>query len=555
MKQANKGAANWIAMAVLALQWALMVLPARPFTEANFPINDDWAHQQSVAALVLDGRLVIPDWTATNFLGLLLWGAPWGWLAQPSHEILRCSGLLAGLLGVWACYGLMLEIGLATRLAALVAACWAAHPLYLSLSATFMTDVPFVAASLVSVWAMLRHQRLGSAAWLFTALVAAAWALLIRQTGFALFLAFAVAGALRPEPGQRRAALSILALGLVLLLGYPWLLERLHLIPAMRHMAAAQVHETLALPAWGLVMTVFNWIGRLALYLGLGAAIPLILLALRTNWSAMPRRALLASVGVSMVMLLIGYALASYSWRMPFLGNDLGYTGLGQRMLHGRSPMTPLLWYGWSVVTALAVLSTFWTLVLLLSAVRRLLGQRLWGHRAGYVPVAMLTLLLVQMAPVLLLTSVYDRYVLPLQGPLLALLAWAWSQRTVAPAASSGRAPFYAAAVVALAASVWAAALLHDYFAWNRARWQWLSELPAQLGVAPDQIQAGFDYLAPLRYHGGVVQPSPAGWFKEPTPYLISIAGPLDMELVETRPVETWLPFSPKRLYLSRRLP
>lgn len=555
MKDVNRGAANWVAMGALALQWLLMVLPAQPFTAADFPINDDWAHQQSVAALVLQGRLVIPDWTATNFLGLLLWGAPWAWLAQPSHEVLRCSGLLAGLLGVWACYGVMLEIGLAARLAALVAACWAAHPLYLSLSATFMTDVPFLAASLVAVWAMLRYQRLGSTAWLAAALVAAVWALLIRQTGFALFVAFAVAGALRPEPGQRRVALGILALGVLLLLGYPWLLERLHLAPAMRHAASEQVRETLALPGWGPVMTVLDWLGRLGLYLGLGAALPLILLALCMNRPTMPRRTLLACIGISVLLVMLGYALASTSWRMPFLGNDLGYTGLGQRLPRGRSPATPLLWRGWSVVTAVAFVSSFWALVLLLPALGRALGQRLWRHRAGYVPVLMLTVLLVQIAPVLLLTKVYDRYVLPLQWPLLALLAWAWSRRPTAPVAVVGWVPRCAAAVVVLAASLWAAALLHDYFAWNRVRWQWLSELPARLGVAPDEIQGGFEYLAPLRYRGGVMQPHPEGWFKEPTPYVLSIAGPLDQELVDTRPVDTWLPFSPKRIYLSRQSP
>jgi hypothetical protein len=555
MDREDRGAANCFAIGVLTLQWVLMLLPSHPWSQADFPINDDWAHQASVAALVLEGRFIIPDWTATNFLGLLIWGAPWGWLLQPGHEVLRCSGLLAGLLGVWACYGLMREIGLGLCLATLVAACWAAHPLYLSLSATFMTDVPFVLASVASVWAMLRYQRLASPAWLVVAVGAASWALLTRQTGFSLFVAFALAGALQPDRRQRLVAVFILALGLLLLLGYPWLLERLHLMPAMRHAASVQVRETLALPAWDIVLVVLRWIGRLGFYLGLGAALPLILLAVRLDWSALPRRRLLGWMAVSLVVLMMGYGLASSPWRMPLLGNDLGDTGLGQRMLHGKSPTTPLLWRGWSIVTALAVLSAFWVLVLIGRALLRLRRQGAWHQHAGYLPVVVSTWLLLQVAPVLLLTSVYDRYVLPMQVPVLALLAWASSSQAVTLTATTGPVLRYAGTAIVLGASLWAAALMHDYFAWNRVRWQWLSELPARLGVADDQIQGGFDYLAPLRYHGGVVQVHPAGQFKEPTPYVLSLGGPLDLPVIDVRPVETWLPFSPNRLYLSRSAP
>ncbi|MDG0856675.1 glycosyltransferase family 39 protein [Roseateles puraquae] len=552
MDREDRGAANWFAIGVLTLQWVLMLLPSHPWSQADFPINDDWAHQASVAALVQEGRFVIPDWTATNFLGLLIWGAPWGWLLQPSHEVLRCSGLLAGLLGVWACYGLMLEIGLGARLAMLVAACWAAHPLYLSLSASFMTDVPFITASVVAVWAMLRYQRLASVGWLVTALVAASWAMLIRQTGFSLFVAFAVAGALQPGRRQRYVAVSVLVLGLLLLLGYPWLLERLHLLPAMRHAASEQVRESLALPAGQVVLSVLNWIMRLGLYLGLGAALPLILLAARVNWSALTRRKLLVWTVVSLLVLVAGYALGSSSWRMPLLGKDLIETGLGQRMLHGKSATTPLLWRGWLVVTVLTVLASFWVLALIVPALWRLFQQKAWRRPAGYVPVALAIWLMLQVAPVLLLTSVYDRYVLPLQVPVLALLAWAWSSQALTLTATTGPVLRYAGTAIVLGASLWAAALMHDYFAWNRVRWQWLSDLPAQLGVAPDQIQGGFDYLAPLRYHGGVVQPHPDGWFREPTPYALSIGGPLKQEVLDTRPVDTWLPFSPNRLYLNR---
>lgn len=555
MNREDDKRASWFAIGVLAVQWVLMLLPARPLTAADFPINDDWAHQASVAAWVLEGRFALPDWTATNFVGLMVWGAPWAWLGQPSHEILRGSGLLAGLLGVWACYGLMLEIGLGTRLAMLVAACWAAHPLYLSLSASFMTDVPFITASVVAVWAMLRYQRLGAPGWLAAALAAASWALLIRQTGFSLFVAFAVAGALQPDRRQRRVAAFVLALGVLLLLGYPWLLERLQLTPAMRHAASIQVRETLALPAWDMVAAVVRCIVRLGLYLGLGAALPLMLMAARLDWAALPRRRLLGWAAVSLLVLLLGYGLASTAWRMPVLGKDLIETGLGQRMLHGKSAITPLLWRGWSVVTALAVLSSFWALVLAVPAMWRMLRRRAWRQPAGYAPVVVSIWLLLQVAPVLLLTSVYDRYVLPLQVPVLALLVWAWSLQQGSLIGPSGRLPHHAGVAMLLGASVWAAALLHDYFAWNRVRWQWLSELPARLGVAEDQIQGGFDYLAPLRYHGGVVQPHPDGWFREPTPYALSIGGPLDQELLDTRPVDTWLPFSPNRLYLSRRAP
>ena len=58
---------------LLGLIWICMILLANPI--GDFPLNDDWAYGYSVQHLLQHGELRFSDWTATNLLGQVVWGA------------------------------------------------------------------------------------------------------------------------------------------------------------------------------------------------------------------------------------------------------------------------------------------------------------------------------------------------------------------------------------------------------------------------------------------------------------------------------------------------
>jgi 4-amino-4-deoxy-L-arabinose transferase-like glycosyltransferase len=78
---------------------------------------------------------------------------------QCSFTVLRFSTLTLGLIGVWALYALIREIQGDVRTALAAAATLAANPLWFALSNTFMTEVPFVALSILAVWCFARGFR------------------------------------------------------------------------------------------------------------------------------------------------------------------------------------------------------------------------------------------------------------------------------------------------------------------------------------------------------------------------------------------------------------
>ena len=183
--------AHWICLLVLSLTWVLASFLVNPV--GNFPLDDDWAYGFAVRNLVETGDLRLSGWTATNLIAQVFWGAlfclPFGF----SFTALRFSTLVLGLVGLLATYGLLREARAPAGLALFGSLVLGFSPIYFALSYTFMTDVPFVAITTASSWLLLRGLRRDSRAELLAGFVFAGLAILIRQLGLAIPIAFAAA--------------------------------------------------------------------------------------------------------------------------------------------------------------------------------------------------------------------------------------------------------------------------------------------------------------------------------------------------------------------------
>ena len=181
--------ADWICALLLVFIWVLAALLVNPV--GDFPLNDDWAYGFAVRSLVETGHLRLSGWTATNLIAQVPWGAlfclPFGF----SFTALRLSTLVLGLIGVLATYGLLREARASAWLALFGSLVLAFSPIYFALSYTFMTDVPFTAVATASSWLLLRGLRRDSWFEMGGGLILAAVAILIRQVGLAIPIAFA----------------------------------------------------------------------------------------------------------------------------------------------------------------------------------------------------------------------------------------------------------------------------------------------------------------------------------------------------------------------------
>ena len=171
--------------------WLVMVVIVNPI--GNFPLNDDWAYAESVRILVDEKRFVFPDWSAPNYVSHAFWGWLFSLAFGFSFTVLRFSVLVLGLIGVIAAFNLSKEIGVPSVAAALGALVLVVNPIYFASSNTFMTDVPFFAFSAVSLLFLTRAINDDNGYHIALGTVAAGLALLTRQLGLAIPIAYALA--------------------------------------------------------------------------------------------------------------------------------------------------------------------------------------------------------------------------------------------------------------------------------------------------------------------------------------------------------------------------
>src|SRR5205823_3783658 len=129
-------------------------------------------------------------WSSATFVLQAYWGALFAQLFGFSHSVLRASTLLLGALGVLAFYLLLRDL-LDRRRALLGALLLLANPLYVHLSYTFLTDIPFLTLALCALVCYVRALRGArfAAGWLVAGSALAGGAYLVRQLGLALPLA------------------------------------------------------------------------------------------------------------------------------------------------------------------------------------------------------------------------------------------------------------------------------------------------------------------------------------------------------------------------------
>jgi len=201
---------EWRAVLSLAL-WFVAVAVAVG-AHRDIPVIDDWTYAWSVERLLHDGRIEVLDWSAVYPLAHSLWGAAWSLVLGFSFVTLRLSTLALSLLAACALYLILRELRARPAVALLGALTVAGNPVVLLLSSSFMTDVPFVASTLMALLCYTRAQRRGQSHLIWWGGVWACVAFLDRQ--IAIVTPLAALPLLLPRPGNEpKRSGVLLALG------------------------------------------------------------------------------------------------------------------------------------------------------------------------------------------------------------------------------------------------------------------------------------------------------------------------------------------------------
>lgn len=169
---------------LIPLTFLLSLLLINPLRETA--MEDDWAYALTVRHVLASGEYRLHDWLVANMPFQAYWGALFASLGGYSFAMLRLSTLVLAAIGLFAFYRLAREHELAEPQAGVLTLALFASPLVLRFSFNFMTDVPFLAGLLLSLWLYTHALRRGDIAAMLLASLAATATLLIRQFGVAL---------------------------------------------------------------------------------------------------------------------------------------------------------------------------------------------------------------------------------------------------------------------------------------------------------------------------------------------------------------------------------
>jgi hypothetical protein len=444
-----------------ALCWGILIAVFPPEAQ-NFPLNDDWSFSRSAFEFARTGRIDYLHWASMPQLGQWLWAYPFLQVLGESFFALRISTIVLSWLGLWAFYDLLRQEDWAPSRAAFAAGCLASNPLFFLLQGTFMTDVPALSMALVALALYARAIAGGQLRWLLAAAVVATLAAVTRQNTVGVAIAAGVL--LWRYPGRQRNLIWWGAVAMPLAAGVAvhfWFRQRTDTLP----------YPLGVLPPENLLMLPFASIHLLGL-----EVLPLLGLV-----QAPPRK---KRFMVALILLAAGAgywyyygSLLLYGSLFPYLVNMLspwgafGGSAFGP-VIPGNQPV--LLGDGWRWI---------------LSAAGCLAGAGL-VHRFR-LPSPLLRgagpLLLfsgTQLAFILMLRSLGDRYLLFLFPAALA--AATFMVGDVRPRWRVGLPLLLMFAFVSVG-------LMHDWLAWNGARWSLGRRALAQ-GIPASAIEGGFEW-------------------------------------------------------------
>lgn len=533
---------------VLTLLWAGAVLLANP--AGNFPLNDDWSFALTTERLFETGNYHPTGWTTPLLITHVLWGSLFCLTSGVSHEALRFSSIVAGLLGGMLSYYLTWMATKSRLVSFLVALVVLFNPLYFALSSTFMTDVSFTAMLYLAAVFYVMYFNNPKVSTLVLATVFTIVSVLNRQVGLCIPLGFALTYVFHNRPGRQKywiafgpLAVSVGAMFLfqewLLRTGrMPWTYEGREsgLLTAIIHPDFPALFKNFCgiVLYYGWFFSPLAWILAVGTFRAKGG---------EGGWKAMSPYlwvflGLLVCLGINKGQLL------------PYSLNILESHGIGPVVISNPA-IPPLPKLVWALFTGIGLLGGSFILVTIAKFLwklpKLLLARKLGGKEA----LAWFFLLTgtISIGPFFLI-GFFDRYLIVPMAFFGAFLILA-TDGSARLQATWDKSHWYGAAPALLATALFSILLVQDYFTWNRNRWEMLMDLVNKEKVDPNTVNGGFEFNG---YHRYTEEATGIWWSSPSDTYVLSFGAVEGYGSYKTRDVGFLFPPRQVPMYLLKKL-
>ena len=466
-----------VPLAVFALAAAFI----RP--SGNFPLLDDAFFALPAFDFARTGHFHL-TFAPPSMRAQVVWGAMFVRLFGPTFDALRIASMVSSAIAIILFHAILRRAGAGRNVRLVATTAFALYPLFFRASFTFMTEGPFVCASVVAMYFYVRAFRENRLVFFLLGGAMAAVSWWVRQTGIMTTVApLAVVLYLRPPKWKQAAGICLLpmiAFTAIYFTRLDWLAaspEEFNRSTHMWHESSFRLPQQVALIYHYFFFTLHNT----ALFLA-----PLVVLA----FSAVRRKQIAIFAAVAIFAAIGTGELIAEHFPMPYypgpaccdtlLGSVFTNFGLGPpTLIDGFNPQYGYpfeISYGARVLLTIAV--SLLAVVLAFALIARARRDPVFLLCVGYA--------VAHTAALCASGAFFDRYVLMAAWPLAIALAMVseWSVRKGA-----------AAIAVLVLFFLFDTLAVDEYFAWNRARWHAWDDLRAR-GVAITDIHGGNEPIA-----------------------------------------------------------
>ncbi|WP_034061040.1 glycosyltransferase family 39 protein [Lacinutrix jangbogonensis] len=506
------------------LLWLLIIIIINPI--GDFPLNDDWCYGKTVKTLYEDGYLKLYNWGEMTLVGHVYYGYLFTKIFGFSFTVLRYSTLLLAVLSSIGLLKIFRVIELPKTLGLFGVLLCVFNPVFLELSFTYMTDIPFYTLSVFVYYFFIKHIKTKVSKYLFFAFMFCVLAYTIRQLAIVYPLSFMLYS-IAVGPFKLRPILKsilpfllffIFALLFDFTLSYFEISQERYnskfylLLNKLFHFNKSQLIYSTCLTLTSLA------------YLGFFLS-PVLFFRLKT----LPKNYI--RIFVPIYTITSFYILYSYNYILPSLDNIWIDFGVGPFTLYyedahfTQTPKPLVSAYLYYILTLVGVIASSVILHDIYKTIRNL-KQKV---ESNSIQTFTLVFAIVYVFP-FLLVGVYDRYLLILYPLTIVFVLNNFKQNI------NTKNKIYAVPFLGLL--MWfSVSATHDYLSWNRARWEVLNTL-IDKGVPTHKIYGGVEFITWYHYS----DENKRFWEEVKPVYALVANKTINYNIVQTIKYSRWLP-------------
>ena len=509
--------------------WGGIMLLVNPI--GDFPLNDDWSYAKPVHSLLNGKGIKFTGWMSMTLFAQVLWGALWCKIFGFSFTVLRFSTLFIALFGIIYTYKLFGEFIKHKSSAFILTLLILFNPIFVNLSFTYMTDIPFYSLSIISIYNYIHYLKEGDKKYIIVGLLFSIITILIRQLGLVIPFAFFIIGVMKYIQQKRYEVVYIIPLILsVIVYGVYQYIAHLFFDARGRYdeMNLILFNQVTQYPLkWLIGVFNRNTIGLLYIIL---FTIPFII----SFFIYSAKKTALISVVFGVFFFLF---LKTKGYVFPILDNIIYDFGLGPATLYDfwmfPRDNPSFLWIILTLLVSILFIYSIYTVVKKIKSIPEKLNDKTIFILLNMV------IYLVLVASI----STYDRYyILPIPLFIIFMLNFIEKKRHN-----------IILLILLLPISFYSIAGTHDYLLWNRARWECIDYLLKEKRVDFTDVDGGFEYNGSLNYNDEDFKNRLKNLWVHDVHYIITFTKPEATELIVEKTFFSWLHFKERKVMAVKK--